>query len=106
MGIFSTKLRVWNPASSVPAEELEVMADTGASYSWILRTRVSCWVCGRFGRRNSAQLREIRLNGNWRRSLWQRTALLVEITLSWQGPGVWQEWARTPWRVLASRWTR
>ncbi|MFZ0773578.1 MAG: hypothetical protein ACLP56_11780 [Candidatus Sulfotelmatobacter sp.] len=40
MGIFSAKLRVWNPASSTPAEELEVMVDTGASYSWILRTRL------------------------------------------------------------------
>jgi len=40
MGIFSAKLRVWNPASSTPAEEIEVMVDTGASYSWILRTRL------------------------------------------------------------------
>jgi hypothetical protein len=32
MGIFSAKLRVWNPATSTPAEELEVMVDTGASY--------------------------------------------------------------------------
>jgi len=40
MGIFTAKLRVWNPASSTPAEELEVMVDAGASYSWILRTRL------------------------------------------------------------------
>jgi predicted aspartyl protease len=40
MSIFTAKLRVWNPASSTPAEELEVMVDTGASYSWILRTRL------------------------------------------------------------------
>src|SRR5208283_6059961 len=40
MGIFTAKLRVWNPASSSPAEEIEVMVDTGASYSWVLRTRL------------------------------------------------------------------
>jgi predicted aspartyl protease len=40
MGIFRAKLRVWNPASSSAAEELEVMVDTGASYSWVLRTRL------------------------------------------------------------------
>src|SRR5271166_5508807 len=40
MGIFLAKLRVWNPANSTPPEELEVMVDTGASYSWILRTRL------------------------------------------------------------------
>src|ERR1700678_2746619 len=40
MGIFTTKMRVWNPASSSPAEEMDVLVDTGASYSWVLRTRL------------------------------------------------------------------
>ena len=40
MGIFTAKLRVWNPASSLPAQELELTVDTGASYSWISRSRL------------------------------------------------------------------
>ena len=40
MGIFTAKMRVWNPANSSPAEEIEVLVDTGASYSWVLRTRL------------------------------------------------------------------
>jgi predicted aspartyl protease len=40
MGIFTAKLRVWNPAGSSAAEEFEVMVDTGASYSWVLRSRL------------------------------------------------------------------
>jgi predicted aspartyl protease len=40
MGIFSAKLRVWNPAGSSAAEEFEAMVDTGASYSWVLRSRL------------------------------------------------------------------
>jgi predicted aspartyl protease len=40
MGIFTAKMRVWNPANSSPGEEIDVMVDTGASYSWVLRTRL------------------------------------------------------------------
>jgi predicted aspartyl protease len=40
MGIFTAKLRVWNPASSSTTEEIDAMVDTGASYSWVLRTRL------------------------------------------------------------------
>jgi predicted aspartyl protease len=41
MGIFSAKLRVWNPASSSSTtEEIDAMVGTGASYSWILRARL------------------------------------------------------------------
>ncbi|MGA2377205.1 MAG: hypothetical protein ABSF72_16930 [Candidatus Sulfotelmatobacter sp.] len=40
MGIFTAKLRVWNPASSATGEEIDVMVDSGASYSWVLRTRL------------------------------------------------------------------
>ncbi len=40
MGIFTAKLRVWNPASSSSTEEIDAMVDSGASYSWILRTRL------------------------------------------------------------------
>jgi len=40
MGIFTAKLRVWNPVSSSSTEEIDAMVDTGASYSWILRTRL------------------------------------------------------------------
>ena len=40
MGIFTAKLRVWNPAASSAAAEIDVMVDTGASYSWVLRSRL------------------------------------------------------------------
>jgi predicted aspartyl protease len=40
MGIFTAKLRVWNPASSSSTQEIEAMVDTGASYSWVLRARL------------------------------------------------------------------
>jgi predicted aspartyl protease len=40
MGIFSAKLRVWNPVTSSSTEEIDAMVDTGASYSWILRARL------------------------------------------------------------------
>jgi predicted aspartyl protease len=40
MGTFSAKLRVWNPARSTEAEELDVMVDTGAAYSWVSRARL------------------------------------------------------------------
>jgi aspartyl protease family protein len=38
MGTFTTKLRVWNPAIPSRVEELEVIVDTGAAYSWVLRS--------------------------------------------------------------------
>jgi predicted aspartyl protease len=40
LGIFTAKLRVWNPANSSSTQEIEAMVDTGASYSWVLRTRL------------------------------------------------------------------
>jgi predicted aspartyl protease len=40
MGTFSTKLRVWNPASPGRVEELDAVADTGAAYSWVARARL------------------------------------------------------------------
>jgi aspartyl protease family protein len=41
MGIFSAKVRVWNPAAPSRVEELELMVDSGASYSWISRQRLA-----------------------------------------------------------------
>jgi aspartyl protease family protein len=40
MGTFTTKLRVWNPETPSRVEELEVIVDTGAAYSWVLRSRL------------------------------------------------------------------
>jgi predicted aspartyl protease len=40
MGIFTAKMRVWNPANVSPGEEIDVLVDTGVSYSWVLRTRL------------------------------------------------------------------
>jgi aspartyl protease family protein len=40
MGTFTAKLRVWNPAGSSRVEELEVIVDTGAAYSWVSRARL------------------------------------------------------------------
>jgi len=40
MGTFTTKLKVWNPAQPEKAEELEVLVDTGAAFSWVSRTRL------------------------------------------------------------------
>ena len=40
MGIFTAKLRVWNPVTSSTTQEIEAMVDTGASYSWVWRTRL------------------------------------------------------------------
>ena len=40
MGTFSTQLRVWNPAHPEKLEQLEVLVDTGAAYSWVARTRL------------------------------------------------------------------
>jgi aspartyl protease family protein len=40
MGTFTTKLRVWNPVTPSRVEELEVIVDTGAAYSRVLRSRL------------------------------------------------------------------
>ena len=40
MGTFKSKLRVWNPAHPEKAEELEVLVDTGAAFSWVSRARL------------------------------------------------------------------
>jgi predicted aspartyl protease len=40
VGLFKSKLAVWNPASPSRTEELELLVDTGASYSWFLRERL------------------------------------------------------------------
>ena len=40
MGTFKTRMRVWNPAQPDKAEELEVLVDTGAAFSWVSRTRL------------------------------------------------------------------
>jgi predicted aspartyl protease len=40
MGTFSTQLRVWNPANPEKVEQLEVLVDTGAAYSWVARARL------------------------------------------------------------------
>jgi aspartyl protease family protein len=40
MGTFSAKLRVWNPASPSRVEEMDVIVDTGAAYSWISRMKL------------------------------------------------------------------
>jgi len=40
MGTFSAKLRVWNPASPSRVEEMDVIVDTGAAYSWISRLKL------------------------------------------------------------------
>ncbi|MCI0402232.1 MAG: hypothetical protein L0212_01755 [Acidobacteria bacterium] len=40
MGTFTAKLRVWNPVNPEQKQELEAWVDTGAAYSWILRSRL------------------------------------------------------------------
>jgi len=40
MSVFSTKLIVWNPIDPSRAEEFDVWVDTGASYSWVSRSRL------------------------------------------------------------------
>jgi aspartyl protease family protein len=37
---FKAKFRIWNPASPERVEELEAIVDTGASFSWISRSRL------------------------------------------------------------------
>jgi predicted aspartyl protease len=40
VGLFKSKLAVWNPASPSRVKELELLVDMGASYSWFSRQRV------------------------------------------------------------------
>jgi len=40
VGLFKSRLAVWNPASPSRVEELELLVDTGASYSWFSRARL------------------------------------------------------------------
>ncbi len=40
MGTFSAKLRVWNPVTPARVEELDVIVDTRAAYSWVSRARL------------------------------------------------------------------
>jgi predicted aspartyl protease len=40
MGTFGTKLRVWNLADPGQVEELDVIVDTVASFSWVSRERL------------------------------------------------------------------
>jgi predicted aspartyl protease len=46
MGIFTAKLRVWNPASSSSTEEIDAMVDTGAGFC---ARDLSIWMCTRCG---------------------------------------------------------
>src|SRR5207302_4532706 len=41
MSVFSTKLVIWNPTQPSRTEEIEVWVDTGASHSWISRSRLT-----------------------------------------------------------------
>lgn len=41
MGMFQSKLVVWNPAQPGREEEFELWVDTGAAYSWISRKRLA-----------------------------------------------------------------
>ena len=41
MSVFSAKLVVWNPSEPSRSEEIEVLVDTGASYSWVSRSRLA-----------------------------------------------------------------
>jgi aspartyl protease family protein len=40
VGLFKSKIAVWNPVVPAKVEELELLVDTGASYSWFLRSRL------------------------------------------------------------------
>lgn len=40
MGLFKSKVTVWNPAAPSKVEEMELLVDTGASYSWFSRRRL------------------------------------------------------------------
>jgi len=40
MGVFSVKMTIWNPARPSMSQDIDAMVDTGASYSWISRSRL------------------------------------------------------------------
>jgi predicted aspartyl protease len=40
MGTFTSKLRLWNPEAPEKVEELDLMVDTGAAFTWISRARL------------------------------------------------------------------
>jgi len=40
MGLFTSRLRVWNPVDPAKVEEMDLWVDTGASYSWLSRKRL------------------------------------------------------------------
>jgi hypothetical protein len=40
MSTFKAKFRIWNPASPEKEEEIEAVVETGASFSWIWRSRL------------------------------------------------------------------
>ena len=40
MSTFATPVRIWNPADPVKVTEIDLLVDTGASYSWISRERL------------------------------------------------------------------
>lgn len=40
MGLFKSRLSVWNPTDRTRTEEVEAWVDTGAAFSWILRSRL------------------------------------------------------------------
>lgn len=40
MGLFKSRLVVWNPAGPARTEEFELWVDTGAAYSWLSRKRL------------------------------------------------------------------
>ena len=41
MSVFSAKLIVWNPTEPSRSEEIDVLVDTGASYSWVSSSRLA-----------------------------------------------------------------
>jgi predicted aspartyl protease len=41
MSVFSAKLTILNPTQPSRSEEIEAMVDTGASYSWVSRSRLA-----------------------------------------------------------------
>ena len=41
MSVFSAKLIVWNPTELSRSEEIDVLVDTGASYSWVSSSRLA-----------------------------------------------------------------
>ena len=40
MSVFSAKLIVWNPGEPSRSEQIDVLVDMGASYSWVSRSRL------------------------------------------------------------------